>query len=312
MSELTGILIGHETDEDNNTGCTVFLCPEGTIGGVDVRGPAPGSRETEILSPYKRVNTINAVLLSGGAAFGLAAADGVVNFLSERNIGHQTLKRKVPIVSAAVVNDMLLSGGYNPPGPNMGYAACQNASNAEPALGNVGAGTGTTVGKWHGFETMMKGGFGYAENDVNGLTVFAAAVTNCVGDIVNDDGTTLAGARSADGTWLSLRDPFRQFPPFPPSIREGNTTLIVVGTNALMTKVEANRLAQRAHDGMAIAVRPVHTSFDGDAAYALATCSVEAPFDLVANVAVVTVAEAIRCSVRNAASRGDIPGLADH
>lgn len=309
MGTITGIFIGHATDEDNKSGCTVFLCPEGTIGGIDVRGPAPGSRETEILSPYKPVNTINAVLFTGGTAFGLAAADGVVRYLVERNIGHQTIMRRVPIVAASVVNDMLVSGGENPPGPDLGYAACQAAEESVPRQGNFGAGRGTTVGKWQGFETMMKGGFGFAQNDVDGLQVLAAAVTNCFGDIINSDGTVLAGARSAKGEWLANRDKFRRFPPFPPASHGDNTALIMVATNAIMNKVEANRLAQRAHDGLARAVQPAHTSFDGDTSYALATCEIEAQFDLVANIAAVTVAEAIRNSVRFASTTDNVPGL---
>jgi L-aminopeptidase/D-esterase-like protein len=311
MSTVSGISIGHATDEENKTGCTVFLCPEGTIGGIDVRGPAPGSRETEILSPYKPVNTINAVLFSGGAAFGLAAADGVVRYLAERNIGHQTFVRPVPIVAASVVNDMLMGGGKNPPSPDLGYSACLAAEESEPHQGNIGAGRGTTVGKWQGFETMMKGGFGIAKNEVGDLFVLAAAVTNCIGDIVDVDGTVLAGARSAQGEWLANQDPFRRFPTFQPAKRGDNTTLIMVATNAIMNKVEANRLAQRAHDGLAIAVQPAHTSFDGDTAYALATCDIEAQFDLVANMAAVTVAEAIRNSVRFARSTDNVPGLFD-
>lgn len=311
MKTDAGISIGHATDEENKTGCTVFLCPEGTIGGIDVRGPAPGSRETEILSPYKPVNTINAVLFTGGAAFGLAAADGVVRYLAERDIGHQTFVRPVPIVAASVVNDMVMGGGKNPPDPDLGYAACLAAEQNEAKQGNIGAGRGTTVGKWQGFETMMKGGFGIAQNRVEDLFVLAAAVTNSIGDIIDCDGTVLAGARSADGVWLANRDPFRRFPPFPPARRGDNTTLIMVTTNAIMNKVEANRLAQRAQDGLAIAVHPAHTSFDGDSSYALATCEIEAQYDLVANITAVTVAEAIRNSVRFASSTDNVPGLYD-
>ena len=311
MSAHTGISIGHAASEQCRTGCTVFLCPEGTVGGIDVRGPAPGGRETEILSPYKPINTINAVLFTGGSAFGLSAADGVVRFLSERNIGYQTLIRAVPIVSAAVVNDMLMNGGENLPDSDLGYRACHSAELDMPAQGNVGAGSGTTVGKWRGFESMMKGGFGISHNSEGDLQVFAAAVTNCVGDVVNEDGTPLAGARSGTGEWLSDQFPFYQFPPLPPAIRGENTTLVVVGTNAIMTKIQASRLAERAHDGIAIAVRPTHTSFDGDTAYALATGEVEAFFDLVANMAVASVSEAIRNSVRYASSCDNVPGLGD-
>jgi L-aminopeptidase/D-esterase-like protein len=309
MSNLAGLSIGHATDEETRTGCTVFLCPPGTIGGIDVRGPAPGSRETEILSPYKPVTTINSVLLTGGAAFGLAAADGVVNYLAERKMGHPTLMRPVPIVSAAVIDDMLMGSSKKPPDASLGYDACLAASESDPAQGNIGVGIGATVGKWGGFTTMMKGGFGLAKARADELIVFAAAVTNCIGDVIHEDGSVLAGARSEDGQWLADQDPYRRFPVDPSVSRGENTTLVVVGTNAKLNKVETNRLAQRAHDGMAIAVRPTHTSFDGDSAYALATCTVDAHFDLVANIAVEVVAGAIRNSVRYARSLDDIRGL---
>lgn len=310
MSELAGISIGHATDEDANTGCTVFLCPEGTVGGVDIRGPAPGSRETDLLSPYKTVMTINAILLTGGSAFGLAAADGVVRYLAEKNIGHPTPIRPVPIVAAAVVYDLFLSGGYNPPDADSGYAACQAANGSMPAQGNVGAGSGVTVGKWNLFPTMMKGGFGLAKIELEELTVMAAAVTNCIGDVIEKDGSVLAGARAADGRWLVEGNHLRSFPDVVPANLGTNTTLVVVATNARMDKMESNRLAQRAHDGIAIAVHPAHTTHDGDATFSLATCHVDAPFDLVANAATGLVAEAIRNSVRHAKSVKGVPGLA--
>jgi L-aminopeptidase/D-esterase-like protein len=310
MNNLAGLSIGHATDENNHTGCTVFLCPPGTVGGVDVRGPAPGSRETDLLSPYKEVTTINAVLLTGGSAFGLAAADGVARFLAENNIGHPTPIRPIPIVSAAVVYDLFLGWGKRTPDSEMGYQACLSASEAIPAQGNTGAGTGVTVGKWGGFQTFMKGGFGLSKLEVDDLVVIAAAVTNCIGDVVNADGTVLAGARDAEGQWLANDNPLRWLPDLQPPNSGTNTTLVVVATNARMDKVEANRLAQRAHDGIAIAVRPAHAPHDGDTAFAVATCSVNAPFDLVGNAGTEAVTEAIRNSVRYAKTVKDIVGLA--
>jgi L-aminopeptidase/D-esterase-like protein len=257
----------------------------------------------------KSVTTINAVLLTGGSAFGLSAADGVVKFLAERNVGHPTPIRNIPIVAAAVVYDLFLGQGENPPDHSMGYQACLNAGEAAVALGNVGAGAGATVGKWSGFEGIMKGGFGLAEAREGALVVGAAAVTNCVGDVVDFDGSVLAGARTVDGRWKVVDDPWRRFPEPPPTLPGTNTTLVVVGTNAVLDKVQANRLAERAHDGMAVAVRPAHTTHDGDTAYALATNRVQANFDLVANMAVDMVAEAIRTSVREAATVGPFVGL---
>lgn len=306
---LGGIKIGHATAPNQHTGCTVFLCPEGTTGGVDVRGPAPGSREAILLGPLKSVTTINAVLLTGGSAFGLSAADGVVRYLAERNIGHPTPIRNIPIVAAAVVYDLFLGQGESLPDHKMGYDACLAADEEEVAQGNVGAGAGVTVGKWSGSPGIMKGGFGLAEATEGDLVVGAAAVTNCVGDILNADGSVLAGARDEDGRWKVMNDPWRRFPDQPPVLPGTNTTLVVVGTNATLDKILTNRLAERIHDGIAVAVRPAHTTHDGDTAYALATNRVQADFDLVANIAVEMVAQAIRNSVHHARTVGPFLGL---
>ena len=314
---IPGFRIGHATDAEHHTGCTVVLCPEGTIGSADVRGPSPGTREIELTHPSRPIEVIHAVLLTGGSAFGLAAADGVMRYLEEQGVGHWTPLARVPIVPAAVVYDLFLGGGKRRPDAAMGYAACQAASNTSAGEGNVGAGAGVTVGKWGGFEGMMKGGFGTAALSIElqdggeaRLQVAAAAVTNCVGDVLNSDGSVLAGARSPRGGWLVEQDPLRRFPDRPPAALGTNTTLMVVVTNARLTKVQGHRLAQRAHDGLAVAVRPAHTTHDGDTAFALASGGVEAPFDLVANAAAEMVAEAIRNSVRAAASVGGVPGLA--
>lgn len=305
------IKIGHVTDEQYHTGCTVFLCPEGTVGSVDVRGPAPGSRETALLAPDKPVTYVNAVVLSGGSAFGLASAEGAMRYLHERGIGHQTPILPVPIVPAAIVYDLFFSRGESFPTADMGYEACTIASAVNVEQGNVGAGAGVTVGKWAGLTGVMKGGFGLATINEGELEVCAAAVVNCIGDVLNEDGSVLAGARAKDGDWLVKRDPFRRFPERAPANLGTNTTLIVVATNASMNKIGANRLAQRAHDGLAMAVRPAHTTHDGDTAFALATGAAgDVPFDAVANIAVEAVAEAIRNAVRHAATVQDVVGLA--
>ena len=307
---LAGLKIGHATDEAFHTGCTVFLCPANTVASVDVRGPAPGSREAMLLQPDKPIQHINAIMLTGGSAFGLATADGAMRYLAENGIGHPTPIRPVPLVPTAVVYDLFMNEGKRPPDADMGYLACQNATATDVAQGNVGAGAGVSVGKWGGFQTIMKGGFGLASIQIDELVVGAGAVVNAIGDVVNEDGTVLAGARGADGRWLVAENPYRQFPSLPQTPVGTNTTLVVVFTNAKLSKVEAHRLAQRAHDGFAIAIRPVHTTHDGDTAYALATSQVEAPFDKVANVAVQLVTEAIRNGVRQATSVGLLPGLA--
>lgn len=307
---LAGLKIGHATDSAHHTGCTVFLCPPETVASVDVRGPAPGSREAVLLQPDKPIQFIHAVMLTGGSAFGLATADGAMRYLSDHDIGHFTPIRKVPLVPTAVVYDLFMNEGQHPPDAALGYLACQNATDTAVAQGNVGAGAGVSVGKWGGFQTIMKGGFGLSSIEMDGLVVGAGAVVNAIGDVVNADGTVLAGARLADGRWLVEENPHRLFPQLSQSPVGTNTTLVVVFTNARLSKVEAHRLAQRAHDGLAIAIRPVHTTHDGDTAYALATAQVDAPFDRVANLAVDMVAEAIRNGVRHATTVGPLPGLA--
>ncbi len=303
---LAGIKIGHATHADYRTGCTVFLCPEGTTGSVDTRGPAIGTREVALLQPDKPEKFINAICLSGGSAFGLGTADGVMRYLGERNIGHITPIRPIPIVPAAIVYDLFLSEVHWPTA-ELGYAACENASDTAVSQGNVGAGTGVTVGKWAGPWHMMKGGFGLETAVLGDLVVGAGAVVNAIGDVVNPDGSMLAGAHK-DGVWLVEGNPYRQFPGVPAEAT--NTTLVVVFTNATLARPAANRLAQRAHDGMAIAIRPVHTTHDGDTAFTLATNQIEADFDLVANIAVEVVAEAIRNAVRHAATVANVVGLA--
>lgn len=310
--DLCGLKIGHATDVEAHTGCTVLLCPEKTIGSVDVRGPAPGSRETALLALDKPVEYVNAIVLSGGSAFGLATADGVMRFLAERGIGHVTPIRPIPIVPAAIVYDLFLGGGETLPDAEMGYAACQAASGQDVPQGNVGAGAGVTVGKWAGFQSMMKGGFGLASLTVDSVTVCAAAVVNSVGDVVEADGAVLAGARAGDGHWMAARDPYRRFPEGPPASVGTNTTLAVVATSAPLNKIGANRLAQRAHDGLALAIRPVHTTHDGDTVFALTTGTSEAAsFDFVANLAVEVVADAVRNAVRHATGVAGVPGLGE-
>ncbi len=307
--DFAGLHIGHATNAGGTSGCTVFLCPPETVASVDVRGPAPGTRETALMGLDKPVTYANAVCLAGGSAFGLAAADGVMRYLAEKGIGHPTPIRPIPIVPAAIVYDLFLNQGQDLPDAAMGYAACQAATADPVAQGNVGAGAGVTVGKWGGPGAFMKGGFGLARRSLDGLVVAAAAVVNAIGDVVTEDGSVLAGARTPEGGWRVEQDPWRRMPTRPPA-NLTNTTLAVVATNARLDKVLANRLAQRAHDALAIAIRPVHTTHDGDAAFALATGQVAADFDLVAALAVDSAAQAIRNSVRHAATVGSIPGLA--
>ena len=309
-----GFQVGHARHPEGLTGCTVILCPEGTVAGVDVRGPAPGSRETALLAADKPIARLDGLLFTGGSAFGLAAADGVMRYLAERGIGHPTPVKPIPLVAASVIYDLLLSGGAAHPDAELGYAACLAVRPlpVPPARqGNAGAGIGASVGKWGGPEAMMKGGVGYAEcRAVGGALVAALAVVNAVGDVLDGAGRVLAGARAAAGGWLARHTPERWLPrvsQFP--LSGTNTTLVAVLTDAAMSKPEAGRLAQRAHDGIARAVLPAHTSHDGDTAYALAAGTCEAPFDLVAALAVECVSEAIRNAVRRAGTVSGAVGL---
>ena len=307
----SGFLVGHAERREYHTGCTAILCPPGTVAGVDVRGPAPGSRETDLLAPDKPIARLDALLFTGGSAFGLAAADGVMRYLAEHGAGHPTPVKPIPLVAASVIYDLLLSGGAAHPDAELGYAACRAARTLPlppAAQGNAGAGAGASVGKWAGPAAMMKGGVGYAERPAADAWVAALAVVNPVGDVLAEDGSVLAGARDEGGGWLAAAVPERWLPRralFPGT----NTTLAAVLTDATLSKPQAARLAQRAHDGIARAVLPAHTDHDGDAAYALAAGTREAPFDLVSVQAVACVSEAIRNAVRHAAPAAGLPGL---
>lgn len=283
------------------TGCTVILCPPRTVASCDVRGNSPGSRELMLLAPERRMQEVHAVLFTGGSAFGLAAADGVMKYLEEQNIGYQTPWVKVPMVPAAVIFDLNIGSKDIRPMAESGYAAAVSAQVEEIAEGTVGAGTGATVGKWAGMETRMKGGIGLATVTRNNLIVTALAVANSVGDVIDDSGRILAGARAAaDGRWCAEIDRLRTFAQRPST--QANTTLVAVLTNAALSKVDAYRVAQRGHDGMARAVTPTHTSYDGDVVFTLAAGPVEAEFELVASMSESATATAIRNAVTTARS----------
>ena len=301
-----GFMIGHWSDPSALTGCTVIICPPLCVGGCDVRGSSPGSRELALLASDKTMQEVHAVLLTGGRAYGLAAADGVMLYLEEHNIGYLTPWARVPIVPAAVIFDLNIGSNEIRPTRESGYAACGSAKPDNLIQGSVGVGTGATVGKWGGGETRMMGGFGIATNREGSLITTAVAVVNAVGDVVDRSGNVLAGARAPGGRWLSDTDPLRTLARGK-AVLQGNTTLVVILTNAKLSKVEVNRMAQRGHDGMARAIVPVHTSFDGDAVFGLASGLVDAPFDLVAELGAAATAEAIRNGVTHASSLAGIP-----
>ncbi|GAP33646.1 P1 family peptidase [Piscinibacter sakaiensis] len=276
LHDVAGLRVGHAQDPRRPTGCTVVLCPPGCVAGVDVRGAAPGTRETELLSPLNTVAEVHALLLAGGSAFGLDAAGGVVRWLERRGIGIAVGPLRVPIVPAAILFDLGLGDPAVRPDAALGEAACEDAVARPPGTpapeGNVGAGAGCSIGKLFGPTRAMRGGLGQAAQRWQGDTVAALAVVNAVGDVRDPrDGRLLAGSRSADGHRLegclaALRRGER-----PPTLVGAATTLAIVATDAPLDKAQATRLAQMAHDGLARAIEPVHTPFDGDTVFALAT-----------------------------------------
>lgn len=303
-------LIGHWSDPVAATGCTVILCPLSTVGGVDVRGNSPGSRELALLGSEKSMTEVHGVLLTGGSAFGLAAAEGVVRYLEEKGVGYKTPWARVPIVPAAVVFDLNIGSSTVRPTAENGYAACLVATHSPVDEGSVGAGTGATVGKWSGPGGWMKGGVGVSSVREGELVVSAIAVVNAVGDVLDDAGGILAGARTPEGKWAAGQDPLRRFRlvrPLSPSI--GNTTLVAVLANALVSKVDANRIAQRGHDGMARAIRPAHTMYDGDVVFALCSGTMSYSVDLLAEMGAAATEGAIRSAVLKAEGIHNVPSV---
>jgi L-aminopeptidase/D-esterase-like protein len=306
LTDVSGLEVGHDSDPRRPTGCSVVLARVGAIAGVDVRGAAPGTRETDLLQPGNLVQQVHAVLLSGGSAWGLDAASGVMRWLEENGVGLDTGHGLVPIVPAAVIFDLGVGDGRIRPDAQAGYRACQAASRSAPAQGNVGAGSGALVGKLMGPQRAMKGGVGTASLSAGGCTVGALVVCNAVGDVLDPaTGRLLAGARTADGRALqNTRDTLLQghVPQHPLAGR--NTTIGVIATDAVIDKAQAQRLAQMAHDGLARSINPVHTQLDGDTLFALGTGASGKPADmlLLATLAAEVTARAVVNAVH--AARG--------
>ena len=273
ITRVAGIEVGHFTDTRRPTGCTVVMAREGAVAGVDVRGAAPGTRETDLLHPSNLVDKVHAIMLAGGSAWGLEAATGAVRWLEERGVGLDEAVGRLPIVPAAVLFDLLVGDMRIRPDAAAGYAACAAASSADPAEGNVGAGAGAVVGKVFGIQHAMKGGVGTASVTVDGVTVGALIACNALGDVIDPDtAQVMAGARTDDGR--ALRDTRRALlrgQPPQPLLAGTNTTIGVVATDAILTKAQAHRLAIAAHDGLARSINPVHTMSDGDTLFSLGT-----------------------------------------
>ncbi len=273
ITNVLGVAVGHFTDSRRPTGCTVIIARDGAVAGVDVRGGAPGTRETDLLHPSNLVDRVHAVLLAGGSAWGLDAASGVMRWLEENHIGLQVGFGLVPIVPAAVLFDLPVGDASIRPDATAGYQACASASRDVPEEGNVGAGAGALVGKIFGLERAMRGGIGSASISVDGITVGAIIACNAVGDVIDPgNGQVLAGARTADGTSLLNCRAALLSGAVPLSPLAGtNTTIGVIATDAILTKTQAHRLAQVSHDGLARAINPVHTLLDGDTLFAMGT-----------------------------------------
>lgn len=325
IHKIPGFKIGHAEDTTALTGCTVILCDEKTCGGVDQRGGAPGTRETDLLRPMHLVEHVNAVLLSGGSAFGLDAAAGIMRYCEDQGMGYPVGPTRVPIVPGAVLMDLTVGDHRVRPNAAMGYAACQAADGSEPKQGNVGAGTGATVGKILGMGQCMKGGIGHAALDLGGgLWIGAIIVVNALGDVVDpDSGKILAGARTISKGPIRIGEP-GYFADTLSIMRstlgqqalalssKANTVIGAVLTNARLTKNEANKLAQCAQNGLALTIRPAHTMFDGDTIFALASRKKNGNIHTLAAHAPLVVARAVVNAVRFAKPVGHIPAIASN
>jgi L-aminopeptidase/D-esterase-like protein len=313
ITDIPGILVGHDTDLDNGTGCTVILCPpEGAVAGVDVRGPAPGTLGTDTLRTGRLVERVHGIVLTGGSAFGLASIDGVMRYLEQKNIGLQVGVVRVPIVAGAVIFDLTFGNPRVRPTSESGYRAAKAASSSTIAEGNVGAGTGATVGKMLGVEHAMKGGLGTASQKIaNDVIVAALVVVNAVGDVVDPrTGAILAGARDPSGGWLDSGSAIKNAPP-PPLPATTNTTIGVVATNAALTKEQANIIAMMAHNGIARVVRPAHLLFDGDTLFVLSVGNARGDINAIGHTASEIVAEAIVRAVNAAETLHGVPARKD-
>ena len=305
--------MGHFTESAAGTGCTVVVPPPGTVGSVEVRGGGPGTRETDLLSPLSGVAEVTAVLLTGGSAFGLSAAAGVVRWCEEEGLGVDVGPARVPIVPAAVIFDLGITGNARRPGPDDAYAACRAAAAGQHAVGSVGAGTGATVGKILGREGWCKGGLGAASLRLyDGTTVAALAVVNAFGDVLDERGEVLAGAWAPGRGFVRAAQHAISEPAVHPRLAApANTTLAVVATDGRLSKVEAAQMARMASAGMCRAVSPVHTTLDGDVVFALATGARPASAFACGVAAAEVIAAAVRDAVRQATPVRGVPTAAE-
>lgn len=320
ITDVPGILLGHAQNEIALTGCSVVLCPKNTTAGVDQRGGAPGTRETDALRPMHVVNDVNAIFLSGGSAFGLDVGSGIMKYLNERNIGFNTGTVKVPIVAGAILFDLAIGDSSVRPDADMGYQACLNASSDETSQGNIGAGMGATVGKILGAGNATKSGLGMASMDAGGGIIVAACIAvNAFGDVIDPlTNSIIAGCRSTSigplkfgkpGTYANTLEVMKSFTgrQILRLMSSQNTVIGVVATNAKLSKDQANKLAQMAQNGLAKSIRPANLMIDGDIVFALATNRRPADINLVGAIAAEVVAQAVVNAVKAAEPAGGLP-----
>jgi len=317
ITDVPGLKVGQYTLKERPTGCTVVICEKGATAGVDVRGSAPGTRETDLLSPLNTVEEVQAILLSGGSAYGLAAATGVVRWLEERGLGYGIGRGVVPIVPAAILYDLGVGDFKIRPGEDAGYKACEAATAGPVEEGTVGAGAGATVGKMFGQEFAMKGGVGTASAKVGdtGIVVGAIVAVNAAGDVVDPrTGRIVAGARNENGK--GFRDSMAELMKGHQVLSETatNTTIGVVATNAAFGKTHMTKIAQMAHDGLARAINPVHTTSDGDTIFAMSTgtAKAKAHASAIGAIAATVLSRAIVRAVMQAKSLPGLPSYGEY
>jgi len=302
INEIKGFKIGHAQNHDGGTGCTAIICEAGAFAGADVRGSGPASRESELLKPLSIAQQIHCVMLSGGSAYGLAAGDGAMQFLEEKGVGFDVGVGVVPLVCGASLFDLVVGDPTCRPDKKMGYNACEAAGTKEVAQGNVGAGTGATVGKFLGMDRMMKSGLGTFALEIDTVQCGAIVAVNALGDVIDyDTGRPIAGILTEDKTALaSTREIMYKEIARQRDVFSGNTTIGCILTNAKLTKNQANKLAAVAHNGFARAISPVHTSVDGDTIFVLATGEVDANLDALGVLSTEVMARAINEAARRA------------
>lgn len=307
ITDVEGIKVGHSQDNEAMTGCTVIICEQGATGGVDVRGSAPGTRETDLFKSDKTVDKVHAVVLSGGSAFGLDAAGGVMDYLEKKNIGFDVGITKVPIVASAVIFDLIIGDYKVRPDFKMGYEASKLASVDENRQGNIGCGTGATVGKILGPKNAMKSGLGSASIKVGDLVVAAIVAVNSFGDIYDHrDNKQIAGVYDYENKKLLSSVEIMKKNNISLKFTGENTTIGLIATNGTINKAQGNKIAQMGHNGFARSINPIHTTNDGDTIFTMGTNKIEADVNLIGLLGQEAMSRAVSNAVKSADSYGEL------